>query len=185
MSDVNIFSLLTKSELQNLSLVDGAKDFLVKGPGTNADGIQVRNALPLLADFIKTSDNAVQNHESGAWLRFAHAETIAPLATFMELSGAAEADTSIFNYNQVWNVSNIMGYSRNIQWIFYKKTNSNRDDDIRLKILLNEIPVHIPVATTEFPYYNWSEVRRFYITKIKDHGVNLTDNMYQYLLGLN
>ena len=35
-------------------------------------------------------------------------------------------------------------------------------DDILVKVLLNEHEVHIPVATTQFPYYRWTDVRAYY-----------------------
>ena len=81
--DVNIFSLLSPQEAAQLDFVDAARDYFVKGPGLDAEGIQVRVAAPLLADFIVSSDQWLADGKKGADLRFAHAETIAPLAAIM------------------------------------------------------------------------------------------------------
>lgn len=185
--DVNIFLLLKPDEVKCLALVDGAEDFLVKGPAIDPEGIQVRDAVPLLIDFIQTSDKHLAENKKGADLRFAHGETIAPIAALMELEGADVPATNIFRYEDVWKIERIMCYSGNIQWVFYKKQNGKKEKDTStylVKILFNESPVHIPVPTTQFPYYRWEDVRRFYMDKLQRLGVNQEEDMYQYLMQL-
>ncbi|MBS1780791.1 MAG: hypothetical protein JST70_15795 [Bacteroidetes bacterium] len=79
-SDVNIAGLLSCDEVAWMDYMNSAKDYLVKGPGIDANGIQVRNAVPLLVDFINSTDIAIEHQEYSAVLRFAHAETISPFA---------------------------------------------------------------------------------------------------------
>ena len=38
-------------------------------------------------------------------------------------------------------------------------------DDILVKCLLNEMEATLPVETDAFPYYRWSDVREYYMTK--------------------
>ena len=46
----------------------------------------------------------------------------------------------------------------NVQWVFFR----NRKGDVIVKFLLNENEVGIPVETDMYPYYCWSDVKRYY-----------------------
>ena len=48
----------------------------------------------------------------------------------------------------------------NIQIIFFK---SRKDNDILVKVLLQEKEKHIPVKTDMWPYYHWDDVRAYYL----------------------
>ncbi len=208
-SDLNIFSLLSSAEAEELAFVDGSKDFLAKGPGIDTNGIQVRVAAPLLADFVQSSDEWLGAGKQGADLRFAHAETIAPIAALMGLEGAATAVNDPFRYTEVWKTGQVIGFSANIQWIFYRKTaekvtrpgggstengstanglsgkeSMKPGGDFLVKILYNETPVHLPIATTCFPYYRWDEVRQYYTGKLHNLGLDGGMDRYAYLRDL-
>jgi hypothetical protein len=163
--DTDIFSLLSPKEAEELATVEDARDFFVKGPGLDAEGIQVRVAAPLLADFIQSTDEWLAAGKSGADLRFAHAETIAPIAALMGCEGAATAVTDPFRYPEVWRTDRLIGYSANIQWIFYRK--KAPDDDYILKVLYNEHPIHLPFPTNTYPFYSWKTVRGYYLHKLQ------------------
>jgi multiple inositol-polyphosphate phosphatase/2,3-bisphosphoglycerate 3-phosphatase len=190
---VDIFSLFSPREAKWLALVGGVKDFLVKGPGMDPDGIQVRNAVPLLIDLLQTTDSSIRHHAGGADLRFAHAETIAPLASLLELEGAVTPTKDLLQYPQIWKVEHIMPFSANIQWILYHADAGGKDSagakapsaaPVLIKVLYNEKPVHLPVATNDFPYYRWEDVRRYYEAKLARIGVRPGQDMYRYLLEL-
>jgi multiple inositol-polyphosphate phosphatase/2,3-bisphosphoglycerate 3-phosphatase len=190
---VDIFGLLSGQETQWLGLIGGVKDFLVKGPGTDPYGIQVRDAAPLLVDLLQTTDSSLRNNAGGANLRFAHAETIAPLAALLELEGATTPDTSLLHYADVWKVEQIIPFSANVQWIIYRETAAGdgktpvpgpAGPPALIKVLFNEKPMHLPVATTTFPYYRWQDVRGFYEAKLSRLGIKPGSDMYTYLLEL-
>ena len=162
--ETDIFSLLSPKEAEALATVEAARDFFVKGPGLDATGIQVRIAAPLLADFIQSTDEWVATGKSGADLRFAHAETIAPIAALMGCEGAATAVSDPFHYPAVWHSDRLIGYSANIQWVFYRKKNH---DGYLLKVLYNEHPIHLPIPTTTYPFYTWKTVREYYLHKLQ------------------
>lgn len=188
--DADIFSLLSPQEAAALDFVDAARDYFVKGPGLDPEGIQVRVAAPLLADFIQSSDQWLADSKKGADLRFAHAETIAPLAAIMGCEGADSAVTDPFRYAEVWRSDRLMGYSANIQWVFYRHGSGGSDsppgnaDDCLLKVLYNERPIHLPVATTQYPYYSWKQVREYYLRKLHTLDADPGRDMYSYLRAL-
>lgn len=182
-ADLAFKQFFTAAELSSLAQLSNAEDFLKKGPGMDANGIQVKIAAPLLADFINTADSYLQSGLTKANLRFAHAETIAPFAAIMAIKGASEPATDILQFNKIWQANQIIPLSANIQWIFYKNEANGK---YLLKFLLNEKEVAITgLPVKDFPYYQWTAVRSFYVSKLKQLGVGLSDDMHSYLLNLH
>ena len=169
-------------QLAKLAVVASAGEDLQKGPGVNVNGIQIRVAVPLLINFIKTSDEFINGGKYNAQLRFAHAETIAPFAALLGLATAdiPAADSKMIA--KVWKASAVIPLSANIQWIFYKKEGSN---DYLVKLMLNEkeeaVTGLLPVAKH---YYSWKTLRAFYINRLKQFNVGLDDDMNKYLFDL-
>ncbi len=175
--EADIFSLLSSQEAAALDFVDAARDFFVKGPGLDTEGIQVRVAAPLLADFIESTDQWLAGGKKGADLRFAHAETIAPFAAIMGCEGADIPVTDPFHYADVWRSDRVIGYSANIQWVFYR----HGSGAYLLKVLYNERPIHLPITTTQYPYYSWKDVREYYLHKLHTLDADPGRDMYGYL----
>lgn len=175
-ADVAFHLLFTPSEMNILSKMDEADDFYVKGPGIDANGIQVRIAVPLLVNFINTSDDFIKNGTYNANLRFAHAETISPIATLMDIKGTTQR--AFEDVSSVWRAAKVIPLSSNIQWIFYK----NEGGKYLVKVMLNENEAEISgLKAATGPYYNWEDLRQFYMAKLKSLNVNLTDDMSEYL----
>ena len=161
----------TQDQLVWFNTVVTAKNFLQIGPAFDVKGIQVKIAAPLLLDMLKTADKAITDKNVDANLRFAHAETVSPLATLLELEGAYTAVNSVEDYSSVWQAERIIPMGANIQWIFYQSNQSNQP--ILIKVMLNEREVHLPLPTNNFPYYQWDEVKQYYKNKL--HKLGLTD----------
>jgi multiple inositol-polyphosphate phosphatase/2,3-bisphosphoglycerate 3-phosphatase len=177
-SALNFKQFFTCPQIDVLSKIDLADDYYKKGPGIDNNGIQVRIAAPLLADFIKTSDGFIKSGGITAQLRFAHAETISPIAALMEISTANKTSRDIDEMGKLWQASKVIPLSSNIQWVFYKKSGS---DKYLVKILLNEKEAHITGMKSTGVYYNWDELRTFYMKKLKLLNVGLDDDMKAYL----
>ena len=74
----------------------------------------------------------------------------------------------------------------NVQLIFYRPKKSRTSllpplpsDDVLVKALLNENEVTLPVETDKFPYYKWSDVRVYYLEKLKKQPKSPFPNMPQ------
>ncbi|WP_222539368.1 histidine-type phosphatase [Pedobacter polysacchareus] len=177
--DLSLSQFFTAAELAVLCQLNDADNFLKKGPGTDNNGIQVRIAAPLLADFIRTTDAFIQSKPHSAVLRFAHAETIAPFAAILNLEGASTATKNIQTFDQLWKAKNIIPFSANIQMLLYKNPWNN---SYLVKFLLNEKETKIKGLGTKIaPYYLYKDVRAFYLKKLKDLGLGLNSNMEEYL----
>ena len=56
----------------------------------------------------------------------------------------------------------------NIQLIFYKPKKWNGSaSDVLVKALLNEREAALPVSTTQFPYYRWTDLRDYWTQKLR------------------
>lgn len=169
-------------DLEWLAMKDGAADFLEKGAGFDSLGIQVRVAVPLLVDFIRTVDRAVRGEGSDAVLRFTHAEAISPFAALMGIGGASRPVRSILGYRERWRAEAVIPLSANIQWIVYRKAGGG--GDVLVKVLLNEKEVSLPIRAYRGPYYRWADLRAFYLRKLGRLGVSLDTDMLRYLAEL-
>jgi len=49
--------------------------------------------------------------------------------------------------------------------VFYRPT-TGAQGDILVKALLNEREATLPVPTDQYPYYKWTELRKYYLEKI-------------------
>lgn len=181
-AELDFESLFTCKNLSALHFLDEAEDFLLKGPGSDTLGIQVKIAVPLLIDFIKTADEFCATTASALRLRFAHAETISPFASLTQVTPASIPVHDIRNFYKSWNAGRVIPLSANVQWIFYQR---KQDTGYLVKFLLNEKEVRVKgLDTNLFPYYKWTDVRQFYMQLLKQMKVGLDDNMGIYLLNL-
>ena len=116
--------------------------------------------IPILRDILKKADAVLDGASDRiADLRFGHDSYIGPLTVLMGLDGAdldPEDPYEVKNVYQDWKTCK----ASNIQLVFYRGRNAT--DDILVKCLLNGFEVTLPVKTTQFPYYRWSDLRSFY-----------------------
>ncbi|QKJ31589.1 histidine-type phosphatase [Mucilaginibacter mali] len=178
-SEVDFDNLIGCSDLISLSRIDMLDDYLKKGPGSDVNGIQVRIAVPLLVNFINTTDDFIKSGQVNADLRFAHAETISPFATLLGISGADKVAPDMTNVGETWWSSQVIPLSSNIQWVFYRKDGGN---DLLVKVLLNEKEAKITgMDNRNYPYYPWAALRALYMAKLSKLNVGLNDDMVKYL----
>jgi len=182
LNQLDFAKFFTCNELLKFAEIDSAIENLEKGAGVDNNGIQIRVAAPLLVDFINSTDEFIKIGNYNARLRFAHAETIAPFATLLQLAIADKQGMDVSAIQANWKSAEVIPLSANIQWIFYKK---QRTAGYLVKVLFNEKEAHIDgLDKRQFPYYKWRDMRALYVAKLKSLNVNLTDNMAAYLLNI-
>lgn len=184
-SELDFASLISDEDIKELDYINSAEEFLIKGPGVDENGIQVKIAAPLLLSFLNSTDEYISTKKVIANLRFAHAETIAPFAALLGITGASEpiSPDRMAEYNKVWKCENIIPLSSNIQWILYK---NNSTGGFLIKILLNENEVKInglKDSGTAF-FYKWSDLKDFYYQKLEQMKIQKDDNMHTFLMSV-
>ena len=59
----------------------------------------------------------------------------------------------------------------NIQLVFYRPV-KGKSGDILIKALLNETEATLPLPTDNFPYYKWSDFRKYFTDKLSNFRKN-------------
>ena len=103
--------------------------------------------------------------QTQATLRFGHEVCVMPLACLLELDNCAVQVENLDELDQYWQNYKIFPMGCNIQLIFYRPK-KNKEGDILVKALLNEREAKMPVATDQYPYYKWSDLRQYYLDKL-------------------
>lgn len=116
--------------------------------------------IPILEDIIRKTDAVLDGSSDRiADLRFGHDNCLGPLTILMGINGAdldPEDPYEVKNCYQSWETCK----ASNLQLIFYRGKKAS--DDILVKCLLNGEEARLPVPTTNYPYYKWSDFRKFY-----------------------
>lgn len=152
------YEFFTEDELYALWQTGNMEQYMRKSASPLSEGLATAIAKPLLKDFLEKAVQQISGQDRCADLRFGHGEGLMPLSALMQIEEATGLTSDPDQICQVWQDYRVTTMSSNIQWIFYK----NHNDDILLKIMLNEREARIPVDTDIWPYYHWSDVYAFY-----------------------
>jgi hypothetical protein len=114
--------------------------------------------IPILQDILRKAEAVINgSSDHKADLRFGHDSCIGPLTVLMGINGADQDPADPYQVKYVyqnWETCKAC----NIQLIFYR----NKKNDVLVKCLLNEKEARLPVPTTQYPYYKWSDFKKFY-----------------------
>ena len=150
--------LMKETDMRECWMVENARQYLEKGPSPLAGHIQTRIAMPLLENFIVTTEEGLNYNSPIAFLRFAHAETIIPFAALLEIPKASAITKQTPDIYKVWKDYEIAPMAANIIWVVFK----NSENHYLIEMFLNEQPVTFPIETDHYPYYEWDKVKEYY-----------------------
>ncbi len=158
---------ITPEESAWFSYLSDAEDFYEKGPSLASQHATYAVAQPLLDGlFDEVQTQVVEGAgEHVAKLRFAHAETVIPLAALMQLEGSrqsAQPGVLMSQANNEWRGGWVSPYAANIQWDVYR----NNAGRVLVKMLYNEKELAFkagcsPIAVGSF-FYDFGELKRCY-----------------------
>lgn len=128
--------------------------------------------IPILQDIIKKADAVINGcSDHIADLRFGHDDRLGPLHILMGINGAdrdPEDPYEVKNCYQNWNTCKAC----NVQLVFYRSKKAG--DDVLVKCLLNGHEASLPLPTSNYPYYKWSDFRQFYTDRCNSNDPNRT-----------
>ena len=131
-------------------------------PGAKPSWLRI---YPLLENFLDEADAMIASGGSGLRLRFGHDSVVLPFAYVLGFPEATGATDDMENLHLRFSIFRLIPMAANIQLVFYRKSGSR---DILVKFLMNENETAIPLKTDCYPYYHWSDVKRYYRDKLKD-----------------
>jgi hypothetical protein len=119
----------------------------------------------LLRKIIEQADSCIQQPTTNVHLRYGHETVILPFVCLLDLNGFGLV-TDDFNQleSSGWINYRAVPMASNVQFIFYRKTPTDRNP--LFKVLLNENEATLPLPSKRAPYYRWSDFRKYYLKKL-------------------
>ena len=162
---ITLYDIFTDDEIYSNWLINNARWYIEYGACPLNGGTQPFTQRNLLRTIIEEADSCIALEKPGATLRFGHETMVLPLTCLMELNDFGLQESNLEKLEgKGWLNYKIFPMGANIQLIFYRHDYS--DKDVLVKVLLNENEARLPIKSKIEPYYKWSEVRNYYLSKI-------------------
>ena len=164
----SLFEYFTEDELHNEWLYKNADWYITAGNTPLTKNRVPYNQRVLLRNIIESADTAMSSPNISANLRFGHESIVLPLSILLELNNAAYETTDLSTLADHWRNYEIFPMGSNIQMIFYRPTDKKNytEEDILVKVLLNEAETTLPTIPLIGNYYRWSDLRKYYMNKL-------------------
>lgn len=164
---LTLYDIFTEDELYGYWQTQNAWWYINFGGCKLNGGMQPYTQRNLLRNIISQADDIIHSdNKHGATLRFGHESMVMPLACLLGINGYDLQTDSIDNLEDYgWINYNIFPMAANIQFVFYK-SKKTADDEILLKVLLNEREATLPIQSKIAPYYKWSDFKEYYNSKL-------------------
>ena len=161
----NLLDLFTFEDLHRFWQRENAWWYFTYGPSPLNGGKQPFTQRFLLRKMIADADSCIRLPKPGVQLRYGHETVVLPLACLLGINGF---DSQIMDLEQLepsgWWACLVFPMASNIQIIFYRS--SPKDQNVLVKVLLNEKEVRLPLPDALAPYYHWKDFRDCYLKKL-------------------
>jgi hypothetical protein len=172
-TDIDLLSLFTDDELYAQWSIRNLSWYLDYGAAPQTGGIMPFSQRNLLKNIIETTDTVIGSSaakaNTQATLRFGHEVCVMPLACLLELDSCGISVANPDSLDRYWRNYNIFPMACNIQLVFYRPK-KGKAGDVLVKALLNERETTLPIATSQWPYYKWADLRQYYMEKLKRYN---------------
>lgn len=165
----DMYDLFTPDELEEEWLGHNVYWYLQAGNTSLTNGRVPYKQRPMLRNIIESADTAMTSANRSVNLRFGHESIVLPLTVLMEINDAALDTDDLESLANVWRNYEVFPMASNIQLIFYrpKKNPSYTPEEVLVKVMLNEAEGRLPVTPVDGPYYRWSDLRDYYMSKLE------------------
>lgn len=153
--------MFSKKELSRMNKGLSAKYFMEMANFEGAGNLATTYAAFTLEQILESAEEDIASGATQLRLRFGHDSGIAPLLVFMNINGFGRSTDSFEESFRIFPNYNIpMGAS--LQLVFYR----NEENDVLVKVLLNESEAKLPLRSISGKFYKWKDVREYYLPRI-------------------
>lgn len=164
-NQLTLYDLFTPEEIYHQWKKQNAWWYINYGGYTLNGGLRPYASRNLLRLMIEKGDSVSLLNKPVTHLRYTLETVFMPLVCLMDINGFGLATDNLETLDEKgWADYRIAPTSGNLQMIYYRKDLD--DQDILVKVLLNEREASLPVATDCAPYYHWKDVRDYYLHKL-------------------
>lgn len=166
--DVDLSQLFTIDELFNNFKCFEYRMYVCNGACPRNEGVSPKSASTLLHNFITSADAAIASDTTSATLRFGHDSNILRLMALMHLHNAANQEADPEKYWTAWQDCVLSPMAANVQLVFYRNAaDSSKPVLVKLLHNENEILLDAEVKPVTGPYYDWNEVKTYWMSQIE------------------
>lgn len=167
---VTLFDLFDYDEIYSIWKIGNARWYIGWGAADVNGAVQPYSQRNLLARLIDDADQAVGDDKRKVQLRFGHETVLLPLICLLDINGYGLTTHDLNSLEEKgWINYRIFPMACNLQFVFYRRSEKDRPEDVVFKVLLNENEATLPLPTSQPPYYKWSDFRKFYRRKLADY----------------
>lgn len=169
---MTLYDLFDDEEVYNHWEKDNAWWYVNYGGCTVNGGLQPYTQRHLLRKIIEQADSCIRLPKPGIHLRFGHETALMSLVCLLNLNGYGLATDNLETLDRKgWADYKISPMSANVQLVFFRT--DPEDDNVLVKVLLNENEVKLPVKTWSETYYQWSAVRDYWLKQLDVYETKL------------
>ena len=162
---VTLYDIFTPEEIYQQWRKNNAWNYISYGACKLNGARQPYMQRSVLRNMMHMGDSAMKRPTPMAHMRYTNERVMMSLACLMELNDCGiETDDldSLEAYG--WADYKIAPLGGSIAMIHYRKDNA--DQDVLVKVLLNNREARLPIETDCAPYYHWNDVKRYYLRKL-------------------
>lgn len=173
----NLYRLFTTDELYHLWQQTNIWWYLNYGASAVSHGLMPTAQRFLVRDIVEKADSCLKLDHRSATMRFGHESVVLPLVCLLDIDGYGLETSnmdSLENYG--WINTKIYPMACNVQFVFYKPTDSKSKKPVLVKVLLNEEEATLPIegypiptaqerSSTGAPFYTWHDLRSYLMEK--------------------
>ena len=160
--NIDLYDLFTVDEAYNMWSYNNMRWYIYSGETPLTQCRVDFMEANLVRSFIEDADHAINQGGNSASLRFGHESVVLPLVCLMGINGMDYQTTDLDHLADHWQSYKVFPMACNVQMVYYR----NAQDDILVKVLLNEREATLPVRTDMAPYYRWNDVRDYLLDKL-------------------
>jgi hypothetical protein len=161
----SLFDIFTKDEIYRIWKIGNAWWYIGWGASEATDGKIPYLQSNLLRKIIQQADSCIQRPETHVHLRFGHETVLLPLVCLLDINGYGLVTDDLDQLDaKGWINYHVFPMGSNLQFIFYRKSPSDREPIF--KVLLNENEATLPLPSDLAPYYRWSDFHKYYLSKL-------------------
>ena len=158
--DISLDDVFTPEELYLLWKAQNWRNYLQCGNSAlHGEGV-LGDSKVLLLDFVGHADKALAEGKVAVDLRFGHDIAISPMLALIDLNGLGIRSDDPETVLGSWADFKTIPMATNFQMVFYRH---KKDSHILVKLLHNEKESRLPIETDRFPYYDWTDVREYFL----------------------
>lgn len=162
---ITLYDLFTDDEAYNNWKKENAWWYVCFGGSSINGSLQPYTQRNLLRRIIEQADSCIRLENPGVQLRYGHETVLLPLVCLLDVNGYGLATDNLESLDKKgWANYKIFPMAANLQLIFYRK--NAQDDDVLVKVLLNENEATLPLKRVEEAYYHWKDFRDYYLLKL-------------------